>query len=93
MTKTIGVYLSFKFHLIGEASVNIYYSILSIWGWYPGISQGIWVDHAGASGYGGATFHADLEGDGVIDISVTWAGRSRADLPVAVEFEGLLWFA
>jgi nicotinamide mononucleotide transporter len=29
----IYVYLSFKFHLIGEASVNIYYTVLSIWGW------------------------------------------------------------
>ncbi|WP_162427639.1 nicotinamide riboside transporter PnuC [Pontibacter pudoricolor] len=30
----IYVYLSFKYHLIGEASVNIYYSVLSIYGWY-----------------------------------------------------------
>ena len=29
----IYVYLSFKYHLIGEASVNLYYSILSIYGW------------------------------------------------------------
>lgn len=29
----IYVYLSFKFHLIGEASVNIYYSVLSVYGW------------------------------------------------------------
>ncbi|MCU7550907.1 nicotinamide riboside transporter PnuC [Chitinophagaceae bacterium LB-8] len=29
----IYVYLSFKGHLIGEASVNIYYSVLSIYGW------------------------------------------------------------
>lgn len=27
------VYLSFRYHLIGEASVNLYYSILSIYGW------------------------------------------------------------
>lgn len=30
----IYVYLSFKYHLIGEASVNIYYSVLSVYGWY-----------------------------------------------------------
>jgi nicotinamide mononucleotide transporter len=30
----IYVYLSFQYHLIGEASVNIYYSVLSIYGWY-----------------------------------------------------------
>ena len=29
----IYVYLSFVYHLIGEASVNIYYSILSVYGW------------------------------------------------------------
>ncbi len=30
----IYVYLSFKNHLIGEASVNFYYTIVSIYGWY-----------------------------------------------------------
>ena len=29
----IYVYISFESHLIGEASVNLYYSILSIYGW------------------------------------------------------------
>jgi nicotinamide mononucleotide transporter len=29
----IYVYLSFKFHLIGEATVNFYYTVMSIWGW------------------------------------------------------------
>ncbi|MBS1762137.1 MAG: nicotinamide mononucleotide transporter [Bacteroidetes bacterium] len=28
------VYLSFKGHLLGEASVNIYYTIVSIYGWW-----------------------------------------------------------
>ena len=30
----IYVFLSFQYHLIGEAGVNIYYSVLSIYGWY-----------------------------------------------------------
>ncbi|MER2996239.1 nicotinamide riboside transporter PnuC [Pontibacter populi] len=34
ISTTIYVYLSFKYHLIGEASVNIYYSVLSLYGWY-----------------------------------------------------------
>ncbi|MBC5774016.1 nicotinamide mononucleotide transporter [Pontibacter sp. KCTC 32443] len=34
ISTVIYVYLSFKYHLIGEASVNLYYSILSIYGWY-----------------------------------------------------------
>ena len=29
----IYVYLSFKFHLLGEASVNFYYTVVSIYGW------------------------------------------------------------
>lgn len=33
VSTVIYTYLSFQYHLIGEASVNIYYSILSIYGW------------------------------------------------------------
>ena len=29
----IYIYLSFKFHLPGEASVNLYYTVMSIYGW------------------------------------------------------------
>lgn len=29
----IYIYLSFKFHLLGEASVNFYYTVMSIYGW------------------------------------------------------------
>jgi nicotinamide mononucleotide transporter len=28
------IYLSFKYHLPGEASVNFYYTVMSIYGWY-----------------------------------------------------------
>ena len=31
---TISIYLSFKGHLLGEASVNLYYTLMSLWGWY-----------------------------------------------------------
>lgn len=30
----IYIYLSFKFHLPGEASVNFYYTLMSLYGWY-----------------------------------------------------------
>lgn len=30
----IYVYLSFKYHLIGEAGVNFYYTIMSLYGWW-----------------------------------------------------------
>jgi nicotinamide mononucleotide transporter len=31
---TIFVYLSFKGHLLGEASVNIYYTVMCVYGWW-----------------------------------------------------------
>ena len=51
-----------------------------------------WADSAGAAGYEGVTMHADLDGDGRIDTSVTWAGLGRGQLPSAREYDGLLWF-
>lgn len=30
----IYIYLSFKYHLIGEATVNLYYTVMSIYGWW-----------------------------------------------------------
>jgi len=66
---------------------------LSLWGWRPNISQALWVDVDGATGFKGSTLHADLDGNGGIDTSVTWAGVTRAQLPVPQEMDGLLWFA
>ena len=34
LNTTIYIYLSFKGHLFGEASVNMYYTVMSIYGWY-----------------------------------------------------------
>ena len=31
---TLYIYLSYKGHLFGEASVNLYYTIMSVYGWY-----------------------------------------------------------
>ncbi len=64
----------------------------SIWGWRPGVSKATWYAKAGASGYTGVTLHADLDGDGAIDTSVTWAGLAQAQLPAPKAFNGLLWF-
>ena len=30
----IYIYLSYKYHLLGEATVNVYYSIMSVYGWW-----------------------------------------------------------
>jgi hypothetical protein len=58
------------------------------------VSQVIWLDDDGAPGYQGVTMHADLDGNSLIDTSVTWTGLTRADLPVPLEFaaQSLLWF-
>jgi len=65
---------------------------LSLWGWLPGISTSAWVASDGTAGWTGVTLHSDLNGDGMVETSVTWTGRSQADLPTAKEFNGLLWF-
>ena len=36
---TIYIYLSLKFHLPGEASVNFYYTVMSVYGWYMWASK------------------------------------------------------
>ncbi|HEX7905878.1 MAG TPA: nicotinamide riboside transporter PnuC [Chitinophagaceae bacterium] len=35
----IYIWLSFKFHLPGEASVNFYYTIMSLYGWYMWVKK------------------------------------------------------
>jgi len=64
---------------------------LSLWGWRPGVSHATWVDRAGTAGFEGATLHADLDGNGSIDASVTWTGMTKAQLPTPIEMDGLLW--
>ena len=34
LNTTIYIYISLKGHLLGEASVNLYYTIMSLYGWY-----------------------------------------------------------
>ena len=67
---------------------------LSLWGFIAGTSTLTWQDMAGAEGYQGITLHADLDGNGTIDTSITWAGRTLADLPTPQTFadQQLLWF-
>jgi uncharacterized protein (TIGR01370 family) len=65
---------------------------LSVWGWTQGVSRASWADSDGAAGFRGATMHCDLDADGTIDTSVTWAGLARGALSTPVELSGLLWF-
>ena len=64
----------------------------TIWGWTPGISQGHWVASDGAAGYEGATFHADVDGNGVVDTSITFSGLSQGQIQEPLMFDDLLWF-
>ena len=64
----------------------------TIWGWQPGISSGQWVASDGAVGFQGATFHADVDGNGIIDTSITFTGLAQNQVQQPLELDGLLWF-
>jgi serralysin len=66
---------------------------LSVWGW--GSSSTIsWEENQGASGYEGATFSIDLDGDSTVDMKCTFTGFSVSQIKTPTEYEGssLLWF-
>jgi Ca2+-binding RTX toxin-like protein len=54
---------------------------VTIWGYKPGISRFLWVASDGAVGFKGATLHADLDGNGQTDTSLTFSGLTQAQLP------------
>jgi trimeric autotransporter adhesin len=54
----------------------------TLWGWVDGTSQLIeTVENGGATGFTGATFHYDLDNDGLIETSITFTGLAVADVP------------
>jgi Ca2+-binding RTX toxin-like protein len=57
---------------------------VTIWGYQPGVSKFVWVASDGAEGYKGATLHGDLDGNGLIDTSVTFTGMTQAQLPTPI---------
>jgi len=54
---------------------------VTIWGYRPGLSKSLWVASDGAAGYKGATLHCDVDGNGLIDTSLTFTGLTQAQLP------------
>ena len=71
---------------------------VNIWGWQQGTSQLILsFDHQGAEGFKGATFHYDLNGNGLIDTSITFSSLTLASMsspmPIEVAGNGCLLFA
>lgn len=65
---------------------------LALWGWQPGTSTGTWGEDGGVPGYTGATFYADIDGNGAVETAVTLSGLTLAQTPAATAQEGLLWF-
>ena len=53
----------------------------TIWGYKPGVSIFLWQASDGVAGYTGASLHCDLDGNGLIDTSVTFAGLTREQVP------------
>ena len=54
---------------------------LTIWGYKPGVSKFNWLASDGVGSYKGVTLQCDLDGNGLIDTSVTWSGLTQAQLP------------
>lgn len=78
------------FFLDGRSGINTWSTItdfapedtVNIWGWQQGTSQLILaLDGEGPAGFQGATFHYDLNGDRLIDTSITFSNLVLASLP------------
>jgi serralysin len=65
---------------------------VALWGWQPGTSTGTWGEDGGVPGYLGATFYADIDGNGLVETAITLSGRTVAQAPTATASDGLLWF-
>ena len=48
----------------------------TLWGFRPDTSKVTWEEMGGAEGYKGATVHVDIDGNGSIDASMTFTGKS-----------------
>ena len=48
----------------------------TVWGFNPGTSKLTWEEMGGADGFKGATAHVDIDGNGSIDASMTFTGKS-----------------
>jgi len=63
---------------------------VNIWGYIDGTSTYEWYADAGATGWTGATLHADLDGNGTIDTSMTFTGLNVSEMnaPQGLEVGG-----
>ena len=57
---------------------------LTIWGYKPGVNKFNWLASDGVGSYKGVTLQCDLDGNGLIDTSVTFTGMTQAQLPTPI---------
>lgn len=78
------------FFLDGRSGTNTWSTItdfaiednVNIWGWVKDTSKLIFaLDNEGAVGFKGATFHYDLNGNGLIDTSITFSNLALTSIP------------
>ncbi|AWJ92904.1 hypothetical protein Sp245p_24010 (plasmid) [Azospirillum baldaniorum] len=50
------------------------------WGWRTGTSKLTWAEMQGATNFKGSTAHIDMDGNGTIDTSLTFSGKSVGSL-------------
>ena len=60
---------------------------LTLWGWKAGVSKAAWSENDGLTGFKGATMFADIDGNGVVETAVTWAGMRTSELPMQTEMQ------
>ena len=65
---------------------------VNIWGYIDGTSTYEWYADAGATGWTGATLHADLDGNGTIDTSMTFTGMNEDQLLLSTQSIGDLGY-
>ena len=84
------------FFVDGRGSDPVWSTILDLekgewatmWGFRPGTSKLTWEEMGGADGHRGATVHCDIDGNGSVDASMTFAGKSVGSITVTAGMVG-----
>jgi len=84
------------FFVHGRGSDPVWSTILDLekgewatmWGFRPGTSKLTWEEMGGADGHRGATVHCDIDGNGSVDASMTFAGKSVGSITVTAGMVG-----
>lgn len=60
----------------------------TLWGYAPFVSRLSWEEMGGAAGYQGATVHVDIDGNGSVDASMTFTGKTVGAMMVTTGTSG-----